>query len=437
MCAFLQECPTCRKKLVSKRSLRPDPNFDLLISKIYPSRDEYEAHQERVLAKLNNSHSQAALVNSITEGIKLQSQNRPQRSRKTLNDNEIVNSVPSDSTQDLHVLNPHQHTYQDYLHGGNNSPPAMDGTSQHSGDNMDQDMEVTPTAPGNNNVTADGEANGPNNHAHNAKESPIHSSSLRIPATTRYPHSANLDKLFKQARREGLVRLSSAIAPNISTKKRSYDQASPTKDTATNSGTEWQFPKRAARPPPFSKISEASFIRPNKFSAMEDPRARAHASDFRRSTSTRAPLTQASAPTFEYEWPSLPSQCDQFDKQPTSQRARPPISSQQSEGMKKKSQDLINQKRDAKTAQIANRTHRPSAHAPPRTNPWNSNNNNANHLFPSGPDKGSSTLNEILDAVKEQISISIQLHLENVYKAISANTYRIDQILGNVTYVHE
>lgn len=77
-----KECPTCRKKLVSKRSLRPDPNFDLLISKIYPSREEYEAHQERVLAKFNQSHSQVSMVNSITEGIKLQSQNRPQRSRK-------------------------------------------------------------------------------------------------------------------------------------------------------------------------------------------------------------------------------------------------------------------------------------------------------------------------------------------------------------------
>ncbi|XP_074040748.1 E3 ubiquitin-protein ligase Sce [Leptinotarsa decemlineata] len=78
-----KECPTCRKKLVSKRSLRPDPNFDLLISKIYPSRDEYEAHQERVLAKLNKSHSREALVQSIKEGIKIQSQNRPNRGRKT------------------------------------------------------------------------------------------------------------------------------------------------------------------------------------------------------------------------------------------------------------------------------------------------------------------------------------------------------------------
>ncbi|XP_018310214.1 E3 ubiquitin-protein ligase RING1 isoform X1 [Mycetomoellerius zeteki] len=90
-----KECPTCRKKLVSKRSLRPDPNFDLLISKIYPSRDEYEAHQERVLAKLNKSHSQAALVNSITEGIKLQSQNRPQRSRKNANESENASNATS------------------------------------------------------------------------------------------------------------------------------------------------------------------------------------------------------------------------------------------------------------------------------------------------------------------------------------------------------
>lgn len=40
-----KECPTCRKKLVSKRSLRHDPNFDELISKIYPNREAYEAHQ--------------------------------------------------------------------------------------------------------------------------------------------------------------------------------------------------------------------------------------------------------------------------------------------------------------------------------------------------------------------------------------------------------
>eukprot|EP00112_Aurelia_sp_Birch-Aquarium-sp1_P016334 Seg3695.2 transcript_id=Seg3695.2/GoldUCD/mRNA.D3Y31 product="E3 ubiquitin-protein ligase RING2" protein_id=Seg3695.2/GoldUCD/D3Y31 len=74
-----KECPTCRKKLISKRSLRPDPNFDALIDKIYPNREEYEAHQERVLQKLNSHHNQQALTSSIEEGLKLQAQNRLQR----------------------------------------------------------------------------------------------------------------------------------------------------------------------------------------------------------------------------------------------------------------------------------------------------------------------------------------------------------------------
>ncbi|PVD38548.1 hypothetical protein C0Q70_01164 [Pomacea canaliculata] len=81
-----KECPTCRKKLVSKRSLRPDPNFDALISKIYPSREEYEEHQERVLAKLNQHHNTAALRQSIEEGLRLQSLNRAQRVRKHASD---------------------------------------------------------------------------------------------------------------------------------------------------------------------------------------------------------------------------------------------------------------------------------------------------------------------------------------------------------------
>lgn len=42
-----KECPTCRKKLVSKRSLRPDPNFDALIAKIYPNRGDLAAQQEK------------------------------------------------------------------------------------------------------------------------------------------------------------------------------------------------------------------------------------------------------------------------------------------------------------------------------------------------------------------------------------------------------
>lgn len=60
-----KECPTCRKKLVSKRSLRRDLNFDRLVEKIFPNREEYEAHQESILEKLSRSHSQN-FITSIT-----------------------------------------------------------------------------------------------------------------------------------------------------------------------------------------------------------------------------------------------------------------------------------------------------------------------------------------------------------------------------------
>ena len=84
-----KECPTCRKKLVSKRSLRPDPNFDSLIAKIYPSRDEYEAHQERVLEKLKKHHNANAFSHSIEEGLRLQALNRAQRVRKQNSDTSL------------------------------------------------------------------------------------------------------------------------------------------------------------------------------------------------------------------------------------------------------------------------------------------------------------------------------------------------------------
>ncbi|XP_050717612.1 E3 ubiquitin-protein ligase RING1-like isoform X1 [Eriocheir sinensis] len=92
-----KECPTCRKKLVSKRSLRPDPNFDTLISKIYPSRDEYEQHQERVIAKLNKNHNHASLITSIEEGIKLQIQSR-QKNRKALQEDGATPTPSAPST---------------------------------------------------------------------------------------------------------------------------------------------------------------------------------------------------------------------------------------------------------------------------------------------------------------------------------------------------
>lgn len=72
-----KECPTCRKKLASKRALRPDPNFDMLISRIYPSRDEYEAQQASVIAHVN----QRMMYNNIQETLEQQALNRSRNRR--------------------------------------------------------------------------------------------------------------------------------------------------------------------------------------------------------------------------------------------------------------------------------------------------------------------------------------------------------------------
>ncbi|KAL1446998.1 hypothetical protein MTO96_028685 [Rhipicephalus appendiculatus] len=79
-------CPNARCERI--------PNFDMLIAKIYPSRDEYEAHQERVLAKLNRQHSQA-LAHSIEEGMRMQALNRNQRVRKHGGDENNGSSGPA------------------------------------------------------------------------------------------------------------------------------------------------------------------------------------------------------------------------------------------------------------------------------------------------------------------------------------------------------
>lgn len=130
-----KECPTCRKKLVSKRSLRPDPNFDLLISKIYPSRDEYEAHQVKVLEKLHKSHSQAALMNSINEGIKLQTQNRLQRSKKSAGneaDNSQSHSVVTSANENSNSQPPNSSEQTAAAPKTSLPQSGMDDTSQSS-----------------------------------------------------------------------------------------------------------------------------------------------------------------------------------------------------------------------------------------------------------------------------------------------------------------
>jgi len=71
-----KECPTCRKKLVSRRSLRPDPNFDKLMSKIYPNREDYEQQQEQMFSAITKHHSQLSFQACVEESLKVQASTR-------------------------------------------------------------------------------------------------------------------------------------------------------------------------------------------------------------------------------------------------------------------------------------------------------------------------------------------------------------------------
>ncbi|XP_010686424.2 putative E3 ubiquitin-protein ligase RING1a [Beta vulgaris subsp. vulgaris] len=61
------ECPACRKHCASRRSLRDDPNYDALITAIYPDIDQYEeeelAFQED--EKVRNKQIQAAIAQTF------------------------------------------------------------------------------------------------------------------------------------------------------------------------------------------------------------------------------------------------------------------------------------------------------------------------------------------------------------------------------------
>ncbi|XP_028256253.1 E3 ubiquitin-protein ligase RING2-A-like isoform X2 [Parambassis ranga] len=118
-----KECPTCRKKLVSRRSLRRDSNFDALISKIYPSRDEYEAHQRRVLERLNRLHNKDALSSSIEEGLRQQARYRNHRVKKPTqeSDNTTFSGGEDNGDSRSHLSHDSAPSHTPHLHG--QTPP--------------------------------------------------------------------------------------------------------------------------------------------------------------------------------------------------------------------------------------------------------------------------------------------------------------------------
>uniref|UniRef100_A0A1I7WQI4 RING-type E3 ubiquitin transferase n=1 Tax=Heterorhabditis bacteriophora TaxID=37862 RepID=A0A1I7WQI4_HETBA len=106
-----KECPTCRKKLVSKRSLRPDPNFDSLIAKIWPDRKTYEDLQSVASEKFAAQTNMDALRNSIVEGMKAQEVNRRKRFEKRRRKREEEGGIGPDDQN---------------IDNGSNSPPEED-----------------------------------------------------------------------------------------------------------------------------------------------------------------------------------------------------------------------------------------------------------------------------------------------------------------------
>jgi len=104
-----KECPTCRKKLVSRRSLRPDPNFDKLISQIYPNRDSMQSvHEVAYQAMMSQNNSTNAHFQSVEEGLQHQSIMRNQRPKKNDFKNELGEELQHSSIKkeiDTHHMN--------------------------------------------------------------------------------------------------------------------------------------------------------------------------------------------------------------------------------------------------------------------------------------------------------------------------------------------
>lgn len=74
-----KECPVCRRKLISKRSLDPDPQLDEFISKMFPGYNEKDSSRQKPLGKrkyktqhtsnlINQRRQEITATNSVQRG---------------------------------------------------------------------------------------------------------------------------------------------------------------------------------------------------------------------------------------------------------------------------------------------------------------------------------------------------------------------------------
>ena len=67
-----KQCPSCRKPIATRRSLRPDPNIKRLIEKLYPDLDAFEAEEETKMLAHNKSYAEKHLANIIEKQVERQ-----------------------------------------------------------------------------------------------------------------------------------------------------------------------------------------------------------------------------------------------------------------------------------------------------------------------------------------------------------------------------
>jgi hypothetical protein len=56
-----KQCPSCRKLIVTRRALRPDPNIARLIARLYPDLDAFEAEEEEAMASNSRQYAESHL----------------------------------------------------------------------------------------------------------------------------------------------------------------------------------------------------------------------------------------------------------------------------------------------------------------------------------------------------------------------------------------
>ena len=79
-----KQCPSCRKPIATRRSLRPDPSMASLIRKLYPDLEDYEAEEEEVIEAANKTLAAVHLANIEKQYAKqremqAQTEDEPQR----------------------------------------------------------------------------------------------------------------------------------------------------------------------------------------------------------------------------------------------------------------------------------------------------------------------------------------------------------------------